>query len=123
MSTALRDGIQRLEVTSRVAIGVLASGVYTYLGVRELLDGNTTTVFFAAVIYSVAVTIGIFAFWSFLMRLLPHVLDHTGRVLMFFAMLLGSVMIIAMSAWLNARRAGRRGRARAAPCEHVAELQ
>src|SRR4051812_42497236 len=60
------------------------SGVYTYLGVRELLNGNTTTVFFAAVIYSVAVTIGIFAFWSFLMRLLPHVLDHTGRVLMFF---------------------------------------
>ena len=104
MSTALRDGIQRLEVTSRVTIGVLAlaSGVYTYLGVRELLNGNTTTVFFAAVIYSVAVTIGIFAFWSFLMRLLPHVLDHTGRVLMFFAMLLGSVMIIAMSAWLNA---------------------
>jgi hypothetical protein len=104
MSTALRDGIQRLEVTSRVTIGVLAlaSGVYTYLGVRELLNGNTTTVFFAAVIYSVAVTIGIFAFWSFLMRLLPHVLDHSGRVLKFFAMLLGSVMIIAMSAWLNA---------------------
>src|SRR3954466_9221604 len=77
MSTALRDGIQRLEVTSRVTIGVLAlaSGVYTYLGVRELLNGNTTTVFFAAVIYSVAVTIGIFAFWSLLMRLLPHVLD------------------------------------------------
>src|SRR6478752_9832703 len=104
MSTALRDGIQRLEVTSRVTIGVLAlaSGVYTYLGVRELLNGNTTTVFFAAVIYSVAVTIGIFAFWSFLMRLLPHVLDHTGRFLLFLAMLLGSVMIIAMSAWLNA---------------------
>ena len=39
MSTALRDGIQRLEVTSRVTLGVLAlgSGVYTYLGVRELL--------------------------------------------------------------------------------------
>jgi hypothetical protein len=104
MSTALRDGIQRLEVTSRVTIGVLAlaSGVYTYLGVRELLNGNTTTVFFAAVIYSVAVTIGIFAFWSFLMRLLPHVLDHTGRFLLFLAMLLGSAMIIAMSAWLNA---------------------
>jgi prepilin signal peptidase PulO-like enzyme (type II secretory pathway) len=104
MSTALRDGIQRLEVTSRVTIGVLAlaSGVYTFLGVRELLNGNTTTVFFAAVIYSVAVTIGIFAFWSFLMRLLPHVLDHTGRFLLFLAMLLGSAMIIAMSAWLNA---------------------
>src|SRR3954452_20358445 len=100
----VHSSTRRLEVTSRVTIGVLAlaSGVYTYLGVRELLNGNTTTVFFAAVIYSVAVTIGIFAFWSFLMRLLPHVLDHTGRFLLFLAMLLGSVMIIAMSAWLNA---------------------
>jgi hypothetical protein len=104
MTSHLRDGIQRLEVTSRVTIGVLAlaSGVYTYLGVRELLNGNTRIVLFAAVIYSVAVTIGIFGFWSFLMRLLPHVLDQAGRILLFFAMLLGSLMIIAMSAWLNA---------------------
>jgi hypothetical protein len=31
MSTALRDGVQRLEVTMRVTLGVLAlaSGVYT----------------------------------------------------------------------------------------------
>src|SRR5712671_7195 len=88
MSTALRDGIQRLEVTSRVTLGVLAlgSGVYTYLGVHELLNGNSTVVFFAAVIYSFAVTIGIFAFWSFLMRLLPHVLDQVGRVVLLFVM-------------------------------------
>jgi len=104
MSTALRDGVQRLEVTSRVTIGVLAlgSGVYTYLGVRELLNGNATVVFFAAVIYSVAVTIGIFAFWSFLMRLLPHVLDQGGRLLLAFVMMIGALMIVAMSAWLNA---------------------
>jgi hypothetical protein len=104
MSTALREGITRLEVTSRVTLAVLAlaSGVYTYLGVRELLNGNATVVFFAAVIYSVAVSVGIYAFWSFLMRLLPHVLDHVGRALLFGAMLLGSLMIIAMSAWLNA---------------------
>ena len=104
MSTALREGITRLEVTSRVTLGVLAlaSGVYTYLGVRELLNGNATVVFFAAVIYSVAVSVGIYAFWSFLMRLLPHVVDHVGRALLFGAMLLGSLMIIAMSAWLNA---------------------
>jgi hypothetical protein len=104
MSTALREGITRLEVTSRVTLSVLAlaSGVYTYLGVRELLNGNATVVFFAAVIYSVAVSVGIYAFWSFLMRLLPHVVDHVGRALLFGAMLLGSLMIIAMSAWLNA---------------------
>jgi hypothetical protein len=104
MSTALRDGVQRLELTSRVTIGVLAlgSGVYTYLGVRELLNGNSTVAVFAAVVYSVAVTIGIFAFWSFLMRLLPHVLDGVGRALLLFVMVIGSLMIIAMSAWLNA---------------------
>jgi hypothetical protein len=36
MSTTLRNGIQRLELTSRVTLGVLAlgSGVFTYLGVR-----------------------------------------------------------------------------------------
>ena len=104
MSTALRDGVSRLELTSRVTLGVLAlaSGVYTYLGVRDLLDGNATVVFFAAVIYSVAVSIGIYTFWTFLMRFLPHVRDNGSRALLFGAMLLGSAMIIAMSAWLNA---------------------
>lgn len=104
MSTALREGVQRLEITTRVTLGVLAlaSGVYTYLGVRDLLNGNATVVFFAAVIYSVAVSIGIYAFWTFLMRFLPHVRDVTSRGLLFGCMLLGSLMIIAMSAWLNA---------------------
>jgi hypothetical protein len=104
MSPALREGVQRLEITTRVTLGVLAlaSGVYTYLGVRDLLNGNATVVFFAAVIYSVAVSIGIYAFWTFLMRFLPHVRDVTSRALLFGCMLLGSLMIIAMSAWLNA---------------------
>ena len=104
MSTTLRNGVQRLELTSRVTLGVLAlgSGIYTYLGVRELLNDNSTLVTYAAVIYSVAVTIGIFAFWSFLMRLLPHVYDQVGRMLLLAVMAVGSVMIVAMSAWLNA---------------------
>jgi hypothetical protein len=104
MSTALREGVQRLEVTMRVTLAVLAlgSGVYTYLGVRELLNGNATVVFFAAVIYAVAVSVGIYAFWSFLMGFMPHVRDARSRGLLFGCMLLGSVMIVAMSAWLNA---------------------
>jgi hypothetical protein len=104
MSTALREGVQRLEVTLRVTLAVLAlgSGVYTYLGVRELLNGNATVVFFAAVIYAVAVSVGIYAFWSFLMGFMPHVRDTKSRGLLFGCMLLGSVMIVAMSAWLNA---------------------
>ena len=104
MSIALRDGVSRLEITTKVTLGVLAlaSGVYTYLGVRDLLNGDTTIVFFAAVIYSVAVSIGIYAFWTFLMRFLPHVQDRQSRGLLFACMGLGSLMIIAMSAWLNA---------------------
>lgn len=104
MSLTLRDGINRLEVTTRVTLGVLAlaSGVYTYLGVRDLLNGNATVVFFAAVIYSVAVSIGIYAFWTYLIKFLPHVRDSTSRMMLFGCMALGSMMIVAMSAWLNA---------------------
>src|SRR3954466_6259526 len=104
MSTPLREGVARLEVTTRVTLAVLAlaSGVYTYLGVRDLLNGNATIVFFAAIIYSVAVSVGIYAFWTFLMRFLPHVREGRSRGLLFGCMLLGSLMIIAMSAWLNA---------------------
>jgi len=104
MALVLRDGVQRLEVTTRVTLAVLAlaSGVYTYLGVRDLLNGNATVVFFAAVIYSVAVSIGIYAFWTYLMGFLPHVRDMRSRGLLFGCMALGSLMIVAMSAWLNA---------------------
>ncbi len=104
MSIALRDGVSALEVTTKVTLAVLAlaSGVYTYLGVRDLLNGDTTIVFFAAIIYSVAVSIGIYAFWTFLMRFLPHVRDSRSRGLLIACMGLGSLMIIAMSAWLNA---------------------
>jgi hypothetical protein len=103
-SLLLSKGVTRLEVTLKLttAILALAAGVYTYLGVRELLNGSPTTVFFAAVIYSVAVSVGIYAFWVFLMHFMPHVTDRTGRGLMFGCMLLGSLMIVAMSSWLNA---------------------
>jgi hypothetical protein len=103
-SLLLSKGVARLEGTLKLttAILALAAGVYTYLGVRELLNGSPTTVFFAAVIYSVAVSVGIYAFWIFLMQFMPHVVDRTGRALMFGCMLLGSLMIVAMSSWLNA---------------------
>jgi len=104
MSLVLREGVQRLEVMTRVTLGVLAlaSGVYTYIGVRDLLNGNATVVFFAAVIYAIAVSVGIYAFWTYLMRFLPHMRDGWSRGLLFACMALGSLMIVAMSAWLNA---------------------
>src|SRR3954468_1685883 len=103
-AAVLRNGVTRLQTTLKLttAILALAAGVYTYLGVRELLNGSPTTVIFAAVIYSVAVSVGIYAFWIFMMQFMPHVVDRTGRALMFGCMLLGSLMIVAMSSWLNA---------------------
>jgi len=94
-SAVLANGVMRLEGTLKLttAILALAAGVYTYLGVREL---------FAAVIYSVAVSVGIYAFWVFLMHFMPHVAFRSGRGLMFGCLLLGSLMIVAMSSWLNA---------------------
>src|SRR4030088_888585 len=103
-SLLLLKGVTRLELTLKLTTSILAlaAGVYTYLGVRELLNGSPSMVFFAAVIYSVAVSVGIYAFWVFLMHFMPHVTHRTGRGLMFGCMLLGSLMIVAMSSWLNA---------------------
>lgn len=104
MSLVLRNGLTRLESTTKVTLAVLAlaSGVYTYLGVRGLLDGSASLVFLGAIIYSAAVSVGIYAFWSYLMRFLPHVRFAASRRLLYVAMAVGSAMIIAMSSWLNA---------------------
>lgn len=104
MATQLRLGQARLETTTKITLAVLAlaSGVYTYLGVRGLLSGTATVVFFGAVIYSAAVSVGIYAFWSYLMRFLPHVESARARFWLYISMAIGSVMIIAMSSWLNA---------------------
>src|ERR1700732_678306 len=103
-SLQLSKGVTRLEVTLKLttAILALAAGVYTFLGVRELLNGSPGMVLLAAVIYSVAVSVGIYAFWVFLMHFMPHVIYRSGRGLMFGCLLLGSLMIVAMSSWLNA---------------------
>jgi hypothetical protein len=103
-SMLLSRGVTRLEGTLKLttAILALAAGVYTFLGVRELLSGSPGMVLFAAVIYSVAVSVGIYAFWVFLMNFMPLVSFPSGRGLMFGCLLLGSLMIVAMSSWLNA---------------------
>ncbi|MGU3494175.1 hypothetical protein ACLBXM_09040 [Xanthobacteraceae bacterium A53D] len=104
MPSALRDGVRHLESTAHISLLVLAlaSGVYTYIGVRDLLDGSVGAVIFAALIYSTAVSVGIYAFWTFMLRFLPHMVEAKARMLMFGAMALGSIMIVAMSSWLNA---------------------
>jgi hypothetical protein len=93
-----------LDAFTPTALGVLAtaSGIYTYLGVSSLLDDAGALSFFAAVAYSVAVSVGIFVFWSYLLRLLPAVRTAAARIGLFLSMALGSLAIIAMSSWLNA---------------------
>jgi hypothetical protein len=100
----LADTVRGVETMSRFALAVLAlaSGVYTYLGVRGLLDGSATFVFFAAIIYSAAVSVAIYAFWTFMLRFVPLVVNGAQRAALFLVMAVGCAMIIAMSSWLNA---------------------
>ncbi|KKB86239.1 hypothetical protein VW29_03360 [Devosia limi DSM 17137] len=100
----LNETVRGVETMSRFALAVLAlaSGVYTYLGVRGLLDGSASFVFFAAIIYSAAVSVAIYAFWTFMMRFVPLVTRGAQRVALFVTMAIGCAMIIAMSSWLNA---------------------
>ncbi|KRA44920.1 hypothetical protein [Devosia sp. Root635] len=100
----LNETVRGVETMTRFALAVLAlaSGVYTYLGVRGLLDGSASFVFFAAVIYSAAVSVAIYAFWSFMLRFVPLVTSGVQRIALFLTMAVGCAMIIAMSSWLNA---------------------
>ena len=93
-----------LDGFTSAALGVLAvaSGIYTYLGVRGLLDDDGVLSVFAAVAYSAAVSTGIFVFWSYLMRLLPAMRTAATRMWLVLAMGVGSLAIVAMSSWLNA---------------------
>ena len=93
-----------LDSFSGTALGILAvaSGIYTYLGVSSLLDDNGAMSAFAAIAYSVAVSVGIFVFWSYMMRLFPAVRTTRARTGLMAAMGLGSLAIVAMSSWLNA---------------------
>ena len=100
----LAETVRGVETMTRFALAVLAlaSGVYTYLGVRGILDGSASFVFFAAIIYSVAVSVAIYAFWTFMMRFIPLVTSGVQRVALFATMAVGCLMIMAMSSWLNA---------------------
>ncbi len=100
----IQQTLTGVETMTRFSLAVLAlaSGVYTYLGVRGLLDGTATFVFFAAIIYSAAVSVAIYAFWTFMLRFVPIVTSGVQRAGLFLTMGVGCLMIMAMSSWLNA---------------------
>lgn len=103
-SKELEGHLAWLDTFTPAALGVLAiaSGIYTYLGVSSLLEDNGAVSFFAAVAYSIAVSVGIFVFWSYMLRLLPAMRTAGGFIGLTLSTVLGSVAIIAMSSWLNA---------------------
>ncbi|NTF34234.1 hypothetical protein G6L88_22285, partial [Rhizobium skierniewicense] len=94
-SHRLQESLTAVETMTRFALAVLAlaSGVYTYLGVRSILDGSPTAVFFAAIIYSASVSVGIYAFWSYMARFYPHVTSRSSRTALLAVMAAGCVMI------------------------------
>ena len=100
----LEAHIAWLDTITPTALGILAlaSGIYTYLGVSSLLEDTGAMSFFAAIAYSVAVSVGIFVFWSFLLRLLPAMRSAGGFIGLTLSMIVGSMAIVAMSSWLNA---------------------
>ena len=80
-SRELEGHVGWLETFSGTALGVLsvASGIYTYLGVSSLLEDNGAMTVFAAIAYSIAVSVGIFVFWSYMLRLFPAVRSSGAR--------------------------------------------
>ncbi len=100
----LEAHLRWLDSFTPAALGVLAlaSGIYTYLGVTSLLDGTGALTFLAALAYSIAVSVGIFVFWSYLLRLLPAMRAPRSVLGLIAAGAIGSAAIIAMSSWLNA---------------------
>lgn len=103
-SAEIVNRIKGLDRSTHFALAILAmaSGVYTYLGVRSLLDGSASQVFFAAIVYASAVSVGIYIFWAYLMRFFPLIIERGGRLALVGVMFVGCAMIIAMSSWLNA---------------------
>jgi hypothetical protein len=104
MAKELRQSVAHLEGTMTAGLAVLctASGYWTYMGVRGLLDGDGILPVGGAIIYSVAVAVGIFVFWSYMLRFMPLFGRGRARGGLWIALILGCGAIMAMSSWLNA---------------------
>lgn len=101
---ALRGHIASLETMTKFVLATLALGsfVYTYLGVRSLLDGSALAVTLASVIYAASVSVAIYGFWTYMIRFFPEMREGGARLQLIGLMALGSAMIVAMASWLNA---------------------
>ena len=120
----LATPLRGVETMTRFALAVLslASGVYTYLGVRGLLDGSPTFVFFGAIIYAAAVSVAIYAFWTFFLRFMPLVTGLGRRLLLFLVMVIGCLHDHGDVVLAKRRGPRRLRRAGAAPCRNARRL-
>jgi len=104
LAKELRQSVAALEGAMTAALAVLAtaSGYWTYMGVRGLLDGDGILPVGGAIIYSVAVSVAIYVFWIYMLRFMPRLGRGRARGGMWVALILGCAAIMAMSSWLNA---------------------
>ena len=100
----LNRALATLDTTTMAALSVLAigSGYWTYMGVRGLLNADGLLAIGGALVYASAVSMAIFCFWAYLMKVMPLVRSTGARLGLTVAMALGCAAIVAMSSWLNA---------------------
>lgn len=104
MSRELKTAATSLEQLTSMGLAILAvaSGIYTYIGVKGLLDGSDFLVVGAAIAYSVAVSVAIYIFWTYMLRYYPLLSSPKSKFEMSISLFAGCFAIIAMSSWLNA---------------------
>jgi len=95
-----------LDRLAEAALAVLASAsaLYTYQGATTLLteEADTWWLRSVAAVFAVAVGIGLFAAWSYVLRAAPHLIGFRGRFLAVLLTLLTATTALVTSSWLNA---------------------
>jgi hypothetical protein len=98
------NGIRTLFQPAGAILGVLVtgSGIYTYLGARQLLDGESLLNNLAAIVYAVCVTLAIWLFWMWATRVVPASHSPQSKISRWVAVLLGVGAICGTSSVFNA---------------------
>ncbi len=96
--------IRNLFAPTDAALVVLAtgSGIYSYLGCRQLLDGESLFVLLAAIVYAGCISLMIALFWMWAMRVLPTTQSPKRLLWGFLTVLVGVITICMVSSSFNA---------------------
>ena len=96
----------KLERLGDAALAVLASAsaLYTYQGVISLLTEEQDSWWLRAVgaVFAIAVGVGLFTAWAYVMRAVPHLLGFRGRLIGLVVVCMTSFAAVVTSSWLNA---------------------